>query len=75
MARRSTDHLNFVTEELTSRGIRFETSSTGKSHIKIHWQVADKRPRYFVVPNSPSDHRGRLNARSAVRRMLREDCA
>jgi hypothetical protein len=66
--------LDYVTAEFKSRGIRFETETTGSNHIEIRWQVSkEKEVRSYFVPNSPSDVRGRLNARAQVRRLLRQD--
>jgi biotin operon repressor len=71
---RRNEALDFVTSELSSRGIRFDTATSGSNHIEIRWQVSpDKEVRSFFAPNTPSDHRGRLNARAAVRRLLKAD--
>jgi hypothetical protein len=66
--------LDFVTAELSCRGVRFDTETSGGNHIEIRWQVSPvKEVRSYFVPNTPGDHRGRLNARAAVRRLLKAD--
>lgn len=66
--------LDFVTAELKARNIRYETQTNGANHIEIRWQTTpDKEVRRYFVPATPSDHRGRLNARAEVRRMLKQD--
>lgn len=73
MTRRN-EALEFVTDEFRSRGIQFQTETSGGNHIEIRWQVAkEKEVRSYFVPNTPSDHRGRLNARAHIRKLLRQD--
>lgn len=64
---------DFVTEELRTRGIKFDTEKTGSNHLELRWQLPDKELRTVFLPNTPSDHRGRLNARAHVRRLLKQD--
>lgn len=61
-----------VRGELEATGISSEVDSTGK-HIRISWAYPNGEARYVVVGATPSDWRGRLNARALVRRMLRTD--
>jgi hypothetical protein len=70
---RSQNVLKIVSAEFQRHGIKFGTSITGRSHIRLSWQVPGRARRRYVIPNSPSDGRGWLNARAAVRRMLRSD--
>lgn len=66
------DVLETVIKELELLGIKPSVSHLSK-HIEVCWQSPKGEPRRQVVPTSPSDVRGRLNARGDVRRILRAD--
>lgn len=55
---------------LSGAGIPFTVDRSSK-HRKVRWQIGDQRFTYFCSATS-SDWRGVLNARSDVRRMLRQ---
>lgn len=65
------DIVDMVVEELEAVGLKADVNKGGK-HIKIQWQVMGK-PRLFICPNTPSDHRSFLNSRSDIRKILRND--
>lgn len=65
------ENLEAVSAELEAAGVKFTVRNGGK-HIHLEWQH-EGAARMFVVPATPSDRRGWLNARTDVRKILRED--
>jgi len=49
--------------------IAYDVRVTGGAHAKLTLFVGDKS-RFIILPTSPSDHRGKLNFRSQVRRTI-----
>jgi hypothetical protein len=43
---------------------------TGSGHVRVTLQASDGRTCRQVFPATPSDHRGVLNMRAAIRRFL-----
>lgn len=66
------DCVEAVLSELERFGLKGVVGDRGK-HLEIRWQYSDGRERFQIVPSTPSDNRGALNARGDVRRRLRED--
>jgi hypothetical protein len=56
---------------LGEHGHAADIDTAGK-HFKIFWQV-NGRKRLLVIAKTPSDRRADLNARSTLRRLLREE--
>jgi hypothetical protein len=46
------------------------TVSNGGKHLKVRW-FDQGRSYTLIIPQSPSDHRARLNSRAMLRRILR----
>lgn len=68
------EEVEFAVAELERFNIRFDTRQTDGGHVEIAWQVSpDKEIRRIFTSATPSDHRTRLNARSYIRRALRQD--
>jgi hypothetical protein len=66
--------LKILTAEFQRVGVKFDTRVTGRTHIKLSWQVSpDKERRCYFIPTTSGDGRGWRNARAGVRRMLRAD--
>ena len=55
--------------ELLRAGVTAYTFEMGDKHPRLVF-VHNGRPRVYVLPGSPSDHRGPLNMRTDLRRML-----
>lgn len=70
---RSQNVFKVVSAEFHQHRINFDANFTGKSHIRLTWQVPGKARRRYVIPNTASNSRSWLNARAAVRRMFRAD--
>lgn len=68
---RKNEQLEVVLRELALAGIRPEVERT-KKHIRVRWSVGGAQRQYVVACTSKSST-GKLNARTNVRRMLRED--
>lgn len=68
---RSSSCIEAVCEELKSAGVEPAVRTAGK-HAAITWKHGDVE-RVYHTALSPSDHRSHKNARSDIRRMLRED--
>jgi hypothetical protein len=62
--------LEAVTAELDRAGLRYAVHSNG--HVHVTWQHGELRRR-VVMSATPSSSRARWNARSDVRRILRQD--
>jgi hypothetical protein len=62
--------LEAVKEELDAVGVKYDVDIS--KHFLVTWFVNGRRRRTSVV-RTGSDHRGPMNARHDVRRMLRED--
>src|SRR5215472_12842681 len=62
-----------VLQTLRAAGLKPTWEKTGGGHIAITWCVEGKQPRTFFTSNTPSDWRGRLNARAVIRQYLRAD--
>lgn len=70
---KANEEVDVVVQELRACGIKPQVERTPR-HIAISWQAGpDKPPRTVIVSSTPSDWRGRLNARAEVRRYLRAD--
>ena len=71
---RRNEEVEFAVAELERFNIKFDTRPTDGGHIEIVWQVSpDKEIRRVFTSKTSSDHRTRLNARSYIRRALRQD--
>ena len=55
--------------ELLRAGVTAYTFEMGGKHPRLVF-IHNGRPRVYVLPGSPSDHRGPLNMRTDLRRML-----
>lgn len=60
--------------ELDKAGIVYQVERVINAHIRVRWRGRFGN-RQISISVSPSDHRAKLNARSLVRRYLREDGA
>ena len=63
------DAVREILRELDDYGIKPQVSDTAK-HIRIDW-IVNNQQQHYITSATPSDWRTRLNARAAVRRMLR----
>jgi hypothetical protein len=61
-----------VLDELRRAGIHDPVIAPTARHLQVRWPTPSGF-RFHVVPSSGSDWRGPHNARSAVRRKLRDD--
>jgi hypothetical protein len=59
-----------VTAELDAAGIAYAVKAA--RHFKVVFAV-DRKSVTIVVSRTPSDHRGALNSRSLVRRILKRE--
>lgn len=59
-----------IRHEFYLRDLAFRIEHTNGNHLRIMWELNGK-PDVLVVPFSPSDWRGLLNARADLRRKLR----
>jgi hypothetical protein len=66
------DCLDAALRELSQVGIR-PRRQDDRRHVFLEWDVPGGKRRQYTVPKTPSDWRARLNARSDVRRLIRED--
>lgn len=71
MARRN-PVIEAIVTTLEQVNIKPTIDGSGRSHPRVLW-TANGRPRFYVVGRTPSCHHAPKNARSDVRRMLRED--
>jgi hypothetical protein len=62
--------LEMVTKELDAVGVQYDVENS--KHFLIKWTYNGQR-RLVVTPRNGSDHRGPMNARKDVRRILRQD--
>jgi hypothetical protein len=68
------EEAQFAVLELERHNIKYDARNTDGGHVEIAWQVSpDKEVRRVFTSKTPSDHRTRLNARSYIRRALRQD--
>lgn len=70
MAQRNED-VEMLMEELERHGLRGELGERGK-HLEIAWNAPAGR-RFIIIAKTPSDWRGSMNSRSALRKLLRAD--
>lgn len=63
------DYIAVIADELKLHGVRSWDLDVHHKHPQIHFEW-NGRSMMFVVPNTPSDSRGHLNALSDVRRMM-----
>jgi hypothetical protein len=59
---------------LAERGHAVDVDVAGSGHIKISWEAGGRRV-LFIVARNPGDRRADANARSTLRRLLREEGA
>jgi len=70
---RADELIRDAVEMLAARGF-IPTVSNGGKHIKVCW--FDHGRRYtLLISRSPSDHRARLQSRTVLRRLLRNNGA
>lgn len=68
------DALSLVSKEFRLWGIEFDHRFRGSGHIELRWRAAQEKPvRSYIIAKTGSDHRGWLNARAEIRRLLRAD--
>lgn len=68
------DALTLLKSEFKLWGVDLQSQVRGNNHIELRWRVSpDKEPRSYFIANTPSDHRGWLNARSDIRALFRAD--
>lgn len=67
--------LEAVLDELAKAGVRDVVHGPGAKHYQVRWEARGNipGPRMYVVPATPSDVRDVQNARSGIRRILKED--
>jgi hypothetical protein len=68
-------HSRFVEEAIATLGEHGHAADidlAASGHIKIRW-VANGQRRFLVLGASPSDRRADKDARSTLRRLLREE--
>lgn len=71
---RRNEEVEFAVAELERFNIKYDTRPTDGGHVEIVWQVSPtKEVRRVFTSKTASDHRTRLNARSYIRRALRQD--
>jgi superfamily I DNA/RNA helicase len=68
--RKANRHIELIARELEERGIEYHIERSGR-HQRIYFKTNDHGWRYYLVPSSPGDHRGAMNGRAQLRRMLR----
>src|SRR5262245_33136563 len=71
MARRN-EVLAAMIEELDAVGIKPTIEQGRRCHLKVRWTTPCGRLRTVIVAGTCSGHRARYNARSFVRRTLRQ---
>jgi hypothetical protein len=64
--------LDAALEVLREAGVHDPSVVRGGKHLRVQWQ-SNGRPRFFVLPVTPSDVRAVANTRAGMRRMLREE--
>ena len=69
MTPRARELLNDTLAILATHGFKPTVDNKGR-HVKVRWNDAG-RPFLFILPQSPSDPRARLNSRAVLRRLLR----
>lgn len=60
------DHLQAVLDEFARCGAVVTRLENGGKHPRVYFRIGG-RVRFYVVPNTPSDRRAWLNARSQIR--------
>jgi hypothetical protein len=61
----------FVVNEFKKHNIRYEIEHVKGGHLKVTWNMGERNLKFYQ-PNSGSDVRGGLNARSELRRLIRK---
>jgi hypothetical protein len=68
------DALTLLKSEFKLWGVELQSQTRGNNHIELRWRVSpDKEARSYFIANTPSDHRGWLNARADIRGLFRAD--
>lgn len=65
------EHHRDLLRELSIHGIKGKLSPTNGNHVRVEWDRGGKTFS-IITPNSPSDHRGQINARAHLRRQMKE---
>lgn len=68
------DALSFLKSEFRLWGVKFTANTLNSGHIELVWRATpDKETRRYIIPKTPGDHRGPLNARAKIRAMFKQD--
>jgi hypothetical protein len=72
MSHSNAEHREYLQRELMNVGLKPEFITTSGGHMRVRWTHSGKQ-RSILTAQTPSDHRATLNARSRIRKILRED--
>jgi len=68
------DALTLLRSEFRLWDVKFQANTLNSGHIEVVWQATpDKETRRYIIPKTPGDWRGPLNARSKIRQMFKQD--
>lgn len=63
-----------LTSEFKLWGVKLTSRVADNNHIELSWQASpDKEVRRYFIASTPSDWRGKLNARAHIRRVFKAD--